>query len=60
MKKYYGFDGSELIYIGKYKDISPALEDSEKLGDFFYITTLRDWSLFAQKIIGTLAINAKN
>jgi len=60
MKKYYGFNGYELIYIGEFKDISPALEDAEKIGDLFYITTLQDWSLFAQKIIGTLAINAQN
>lgn len=58
MKKYYGFNGSELVFVGEYEDISAALENAEKIGDFFYITTLKDWSLFAQKIIGTLAINA--
>ena len=57
MKKYYGFNGFGLVYIGDYDDISPALEDSERIGDFFYVTTIEEWSNFAKNIIDTLTVN---
>jgi hypothetical protein len=52
--KYYGFNGSTLEEIGEFITIAEALEHAETIGDFFYITSLDEWVIFAGEIINTL------
>lgn len=57
--KYYGFDGSTLKEIGEFDTIVEALEYAETIGDFFYITSLDNWAIFAGEIINKLRESAK-
>lgn len=53
MKKYYGFNGATLVYIGQFDKIADALEASNN-EDFFYVTTINDWAIVACEIINKL------
>lgn len=57
--KYYGFNGSTLKEIGEFDNIAEALEHADEIGDFFYVTTLEDWAIFAGEIILKLREAAK-
>lgn len=59
MKKYYGFNGCDLVFIGEYETISYALEAADNMEDLFYVTTLEDWGLFAKRIIDELTFSVK-
>lgn len=52
--KYYGFNGSTLKEIGEFDNIAEALERAETISDFFYVTSLDEWAIFAGEIINTL------
>lgn len=57
--KYYGFNGSTLKEIGEFDNITFALEHADTIEDFFYVTTLEDWAIFASEIILKLREAAK-
>ena len=57
--KYYGFNGSTLKEIGEFDNITLALEHADTIEDFFYVTTLEDWVIFAGEIILKLREAAK-
>lgn len=57
--KYYGFNGSSLEEIGEFDNLCSAMEHADTIEDFFYITTLEEWAIFAGEIILKLREAAK-
>lgn len=49
--KYFGFNGSNLVEVGEFENLCDALEHADTMGDFFYVTCLDSWAIFASEIV---------